>query len=517
MTRKITSLSLQSSVALDSNEEFIKENEERWKFALDSANQGVWDWHVPEKIIYFSPTWKNMLGYQDHEIGNKQSEFESRVHPDDIDRLWSAVNAHFKNKTKEYDCEVRFRCKDGSYKWILDKGRVIQRAPDGQVLRVIGTHTDISQLKKNEEALINIKNQLSNALFYNRSLIEASLVAMLALSMEGKIVDINKAAEKVISSSYKKIIGSDFSNHFKPIEMAQKALSQTLTEGFKSNTPLTLRSGSTTLDVLYNGSTYNDINDTPVGIIVTLTDISDVQKTQKNLENSALALAHSNQELQQFAYIASHDLQEPLRSISNFLMLIERRYNDKLDQDGRDFIQFAIEGAERLQQMINDLLLFSRVETQGAPFTTTNINDVMRMVLFNLKEKIETNDAVITYDKLPTLMGDKPQLITCFQNLISNAIKFCQPGVPPKIHISAKREVNDWLFSVSDNGIGIEPQYKDKLFIMFKRLVGREYAGNGIGLAICKRVIDRHGGKIWVDSVLGQGSTFYFTIPFKEN
>ncbi len=395
---------------------------------------------------------------------------------------------------------------------------MIQRAKNGDVLRVIGTHTDITQLKVNEAELIKIKNQLIDSLYYNRKLIEASIEPLFALSMKGIITDCNEAATLEMGMSYEKLIGLNFFQFFSDIEVVKKINTELSTKGFSKNNVVIVQSVlGKKIDCLCNAATYTDSNGELIGILSSLTDISDLKKTQLNLESSALALAHSNKELQQFAYIASHDLQEPLRSISNFLGLIERRYKDKLDQDGLDFIHFALDGANRLQQMINDLLLFSRVETQGAAFSPVKVSDVIKHVLDNLKDKIETNGAMISFEKLPTIMGDEPQLITCFQNLISNAIKFHQTGIPPKIHISAKLQDNSWIFSISDNGIGIDPQYKDKLFIMFKRLVGREYAGNGIGLAICKKVIDRHGGKIWVDSTLGKGSIFYFSIPIKEN
>jgi signal transduction histidine kinase len=235
------------------------------------------------------------------------------------------------------------------------------------------------------------------------------------------------------------------------------------------------------------------------------------ERTQQQLLLSE-KLKRSNIELKQFAYIASHDLQEPLRMISSYLQLIERRYKDQLDKDGREFIDFAVNGAKRLQCMINDLLSFSRVETQANPFVTTHLDDILSKTLDNLQTVIQENHAIITHDPLPSIYADGSQMITLFQNLLSNALKFHTEN-PPVIHIAAKHRDNEWLFSIHDNGIGIDPKHKDELFVIFKRLVGHEYPGTGIGLAICKRILDRNQGKIWVDSELGQGSTFYFTIP----
>lgn len=228
------------------------------------------------------------------------------------------------------------------------------------------------------------------------------------------------------------------------------------------------------------------------------------------------ALAQSNQELKQMVYIASHDLQEPLRGITNYLLLIERRYKDKLDQDANDFINYAVEGAKKLQEMINELLIYSRIDTKGALFEKTDLTTILKQVILLLDDSIKCSKAMITYDALPLLMVDKAQIAICFQNLISNAIKFSKPETPPKIHISVVKKAHEWLFSISDNGIGIDVKYQDQLFIMFKRLVGREYPGNGMGLALCKKVIERNGGKIWVESALGKGAVFYFTLPMTE-
>lgn len=233
----------------------------------------------------------------------------------------------------------------------------------------------------------------------------------------------------------------------------------------------------------------------------------------KKLEKYTAELEKSNQELQQFAYIASHDLQEPLRVITSYLQLIERRYKNTLDKDAEEFIAFAVDGANRLQKMIEDLLVYSRVQTRGENFEKTDCNMVIHESLINLKLAIEDSHTKITYDNLPTVMGDKSQLIQLFQNLLSNSIKFHKPGVCPVIHISAKLINKEWVFCVHDNGIGIDPMLQDKLFIMFKHLAGKEYPGNGIGLAVCKRIVERHKGRIWVESDLEKGTTFYFALP----
>ncbi|MEE9459134.1 MAG: ATP-binding protein, partial [Candidatus Bathyarchaeia archaeon] len=240
------------------------------------------------------------------------------------------------------------------------------------------------------------------------------------------------------------------------------------------------------------------------------------EQAEKQLEKVVKNLKRSNIDLEQFAYVASHDLQEPLRMVTSYVQLIEKRYKDKLDNDANEFISYATNGTKLMQSLINDLLMFSRVETRGKTFHPTDCSAVLDQVITNLQIVIEENGVVITRDALPTVLADANQLIRLFQNFISNAVKF-RSKESPQIHISAKKKKNEWIFSVRDNGIGIAPEYFERIFVIFQRLHGREeYPGTGIGLAVSKRIVERHGGRIWVESEPGKGSTFYFTIPDKE-
>jgi PAS domain S-box-containing protein len=245
-------------------------------------------------------------------------------------------------------------------------------------------------------------------------------------------------------------------------------------------------------------------------------DITDRKRAEESLKLLAEDLRRSNAELEQFAYVASHDLQEPLRMISSYVQLLARRYQGKLDNDADEFIHFAVDGAKRMQNLINDLLSYSRVGTRTNPLVPVSAENILKEALANLQFLIEENGAEITYQPLPVVRGDFPQLVTVFQNLVGNAIKF-RGAEPPCIHIEARQAEEEWIFSVRDNGIGIDPKFAERIFVIFQRLNDRAaYPGTGIGLAICKRVIQRHGGRIWVESGPGEGATFYFTLPVKE-
>lgn len=239
---------------------------------------------------------------------------------------------------------------------------------------------------------------------------------------------------------------------------------------------------------------------------------AELARSLQELKQKSVDLERSNAELERFAYVASHDLQEPLRMVSSYTQLLERRYKDKLDADANDFINYAVDGAKRMQQLINDLLAYSRVGTRGKPFENTDCGAVFDAAIANLSVAIQESNAVVTHDPLPALMADEGQLVQLFQNLISNAIKF-RDKRPPKVHVSAKLDGDKWMFSVQDNGIGIDPQYFDRVFVIFQRLQGNNYPGTGVGLSISKKVVERHGGRLWIDSQTGKGSTFYFTLP----
>ncbi|BAY11802.1 sensor histidine kinase [Calothrix sp. NIES-2098] len=241
--------------------------------------------------------------------------------------------------------------------------------------------------------------------------------------------------------------------------------------------------------------------------------INIVLRQADELAQLAQDLERSNAELKKFAYVASHDLQEPLNQVANYVQLLEMRYEEELDEDAKEFINFAVEGVSLMQTLIDDVLAYSKVDMQAIAFQLTEIETPLNRALSNLRGRIHETGGTITHDPLPTVMADSTQLMQLFQNLIANAIKF-RSNKPPQIHIGAERLEEEWLFSVRDNGIGLDPRFSDRIFVIFQRLHTREeYPGTGMGLAICKKIIECHRGRIWVESQLGEGATFYFTIP----
>jgi len=243
-----------------------------------------------------------------------------------------------------------------------------------------------------------------------------------------------------------------------------------------------------------------------------LIDVTERKQMEERLQQMTAEMQRSNTELEQFAYVISHDLQEPLRMVSSYTQLLAKRYGKKLDNDADEFIGYAVDGAKRMQTLLHDLLEYSRVGTRGKPFGLVNCEHVVEQAMANLKIAIEECSASVSYDTLPTVMGDEGQLVRLFQNLIGNAIKFRREETP-QVYISALRRNNIITFTVKDNGIGIDPQHSQSIFEIFRRLHTREeYPGTGMGLAICKKIVERHGGHISVQSQPGQGSTFYFSV-----
>ncbi len=383
----------------------------------------------------------------------------------------------------------------------------VYKDESGEIIGVFAAARDITERTKTER-------KLKLAGIYNRSLIEASIDPLVTIGPNGKITDANRSTETITGFTRDEIIGTDFSDYFTEPSKANMGYKEVFSKGIVRDYPLEIKhkTGDIT-PVLYNASVYKDESGEIIGVFAAARDITERKEAEKILKQNLEELSRSNKELEQFAYISSHDLQEPLRMIASYLQLLERKYKGKLDDKADKYINFSVDGATRMQNLIDDILDFSRITTRAKELKPTDLESVYNGVISNLEVSIKETKADIVHDHLPVVMADNTQIAQVFQNLISNAIKFRSED-QPKINITTKEEEDHWLFAVQDNGIGIDSKHSDRIFEVFKRLhKKRDYPGTGIGLAITKKIVERHGGYIWVKSEIDKGSIFYFTLP----
>ncbi len=385
--------------------------------------------------------------------------------------------------------------------------------PDGTVTGVIGVARDVTERHKAEQALEVSERRM-------RLIVENAYDAFVAMDHEGTIVDWNPQAEVIFGWSREAAVGRSMAQTIIPERMRKAHLDGLVHYLHTGEGPVlnrriemqALRRGGEEFPVEMTISTMR-IEDT-VLFSAFIHDISERVRAKEELERTAEELRRSNEELEEFAYVASHDLQEPLRMVASYTQLLERRYAGQLDQPAREFIGFAVDGARRMQEFIAGLLRYSRVGTEARVFERVDLDKVLATALANLRIAIEEIGAKIDSRELPVVMGDARQLTQLFQNLVGNALKFRKPGQAPRIEIWAERDGGCWRVSVRDDGIGLDPQFSERVFAIFQRLHAREeYEGRGLGLAICKKIVERHGGRIWVESKQGEGAAFSFTLP----
>ncbi|MGB7087431.1 MAG: PAS domain-containing protein [Phormidesmis sp.] len=666
---KLNELLQEKLSKLEKTEAALRDIQERYRLAMEASRDGLWDWTIATSEVYYSPRFKEILGCEDPEILPEFSAFESRLHPDDRDRVLTAVQAHLERRSP-YDIEYRLQARQGGYVWIHARGQATWDEK-GQPTRMAGSISDITKRKQATSQLHDMTQRLElatnsakigvwdfdtveNRLIWDEGMyrlygidesmfggayeawkqgvhpddieiadaeIQAAIAGKKDFHTEFRVVwpngqvrfieahamtlrDEAGKAQRMIGVNWditeRKQTETQLKNSLKELADVRFALdcssivaitdqrgqithvndrfceiSQYSREELLGNTHRLINSGYHPSDFFQqmwqtissgqvwqgeiknltkNGSYYwvdtiivpiLDESGMPFQYVAIRSDITDRKQAEvallqanekleakviertKELEKRAYELERSNEDLGKFAYVASHDLQEPLRTISSYTELLVEEYSDRLDGEAEEYVEFILDGTNRMQQLIKDLLTFSRVRTRGKEFSAVDCEGIVNSVLRSLKLAIQESQAQITCGTLPVVDADPSQIQQLFQNLISNALKF-RGKDPPRIHISATLREDKalqedealkaghqqaWEFCVRDNGIGIESEYFDQIFEIFQRLHSRRhYEGTGIGLAICRKIVERHGGRMWVDATPGEGSAFYFTL-----
>lgn len=350
-----------------------------------------------------------------------------------------------------------------------------------------------------------------------RATFEQAGIGLAHVAADGKWIRLNQRFCEIVGYSLSELRNLTFQDITHPDDIAEdlrnvaRMLAGEIDE-YKMDKRY-LRKDGQIIWVTLNVSLIRNVDGTPKYFVSAVNDISDKKKAEEERKAALRELTRSNQDLEQFAYLASHDLKEPLRMVSAYITLLQRQYGSVLDENGRESLGFVLDGVARMNSLIDSLLTFARIESHPREMGKVDCNSVVEKVLADLRIRIDETSAKVTIEQLPVVQGEPAQLYQVFLNLISNSLKFCVNRTP-EITISCLLRDKEWLFSVKDNGIGLEMGQADKIFELFKRLHGRtDFEGSGIGLAICRKIVERHGGRMWVESKAGDGSTFFFTVP----
>jgi PAS domain S-box-containing protein len=489
-------------------EEAFREGEERFRNLANNISQLAWMADEKGSIFWYNQRWFDYSGTTLEEMAGWG--WQKIHHPDHVQRVVDKISQCFQNG-EIWEDTFPLRDRDGNYRWFLSQAVPI-RDSEGKVMRWFGTNTDISVRMEAERHLAQMERRY-------RGLLEAAPDAIVVVNPAGKIVLLNVQAEKQFGYIRDELVGQEVTNII-PEGFAERLIadgnrraSDELTQQIGAGIELSgRRKDGTEFPIEITLSPLESAD----GVLVTaaIRDITERRRSEEHLVKTVWELKRSNDELQQFAYVSSHDLQEPLRMVSSYTQLLAKRYKGRLDSDADEFIAFAVDGCNRMQGLIQDLLAYSRAGTSERELRKVPSENALQKALTNLRIMIKQSGAVVTHDALPTVRADETQLTQVFQNLVGNAIKY-RRAEDPRVHVSAARnDGNEWTFSVGDNGLGIDPQYFERIFILFQRLHGRdEFEGTGIGLSICKKIVERQGGKIWVESQPEKGSTFYFALP----
>ncbi len=484
----------------------LRESEERFRQTFELAGSGIAHVDLDGRFRRVNRKLCEILGYSEAELIGRSVKDIS--HPDDRD-LTDAARAGLRGGgTDSLRFEKRYLRKDGSAVWV-DLAVALVRDARGRPLQEIAIFDDITETKQAEAALRASEErfrgltQLSSDWYWEQD--DKFSLTFMSTRMEQRT--------GLPASSYLgrqrwdrpalNLSEDDWRRHREQLVRH---------ESFRDFEMLRMGEDGRKRWVSLSGEPIFDADGRFAGYRGVGKDITERKEAEEKLQRAHDELARSNSELEQFAYVASHDLQEPLRMVSSYTQLLARRYGDKLDADAKEFMGYIVDGATRMKQLIEDLLTYSRVGTRGRELKPVAVETPLRRAITNVRAGIEESGASVSYDAMPTVLGDEMQLAQLFQNLLGNALKFRSTSVP-RIHVLAKELADEWELGVQDNGIGIEPQYFERIFMVFQRLHNKaDYPGTGIGLAICKKVVERHGGRIWVASTPGEGTTFHFTL-----
>ncbi len=489
----------------------MREAEAKYKELVENSRSMIIRQDPLGKIVFFNEYAQEIFGYTEDELTGKSPigtivpEIESTGRK--LDQMLSDIYADPDKFKVNINENIK---KNGDRIWVEWHNKATFDK-EGNRTGHIAIGIDITDRIRAEKSLKDSEEKLEIAL-------ESGHIGIWERNLQNDEVSWDERMERIFgidrgtfggnNEAFEDLIDEEDLAHFR------KAIDQSLETGSLAETVFRTRSEKDNSKYI---STQAVVNKDSAGTPVSITGICfDVTGMKKGAENAIVRLneelLRSNKELENFAYIASHDLQEPLRMVSSFTQMLEQRYGDKLDKDAREYIRFAVDGAKRMYDLLNGLLAYSRIQTKGHKFVKVNMSEVFEKVINNLSLRIQEKNAIITKSSLPVIFADENQMIQLLQNLFENGIKFSQGN--PKIQLSSGAENNQFLFSVKDEGMGIDPQYFERIFKIFQRLMPKEdFEGTGIGLAICRRIVERHEGKIWVESEPGKGSTFYFTIP----
>lgn len=488
-------------------EQALIDSERKYRELTDLLDEGVYEMDLSGKFTYANRKGLTYLGIDENDINEGLTVFDI-IAPQSLELAREKLAGALKRKDTGA-VEFLIVRKDGTTFPALAHGSAIVR--DDTVVGVRGVVFDISDLKKTEEALRESEERF-------RTLIRSLHEGIWVLDKDDNTTFINPRMAEMLGYTEEEMLGKPvYSFTHSDAEWQEKTAEfmarrkQGISEQIESEL---LRKDGERVFALLETSPILDEDGNYTGSIAGIQDITERKLAEEQLKQTMAELDRSNKELEQFAYVTSHDLREPLRMMTSFSQLLEKRYKDKLDQTAGEYISFIVDGAARMQRLIDDILLFSRVTTRALPFEPVEMKRIMQDALENLRVSIDEKKARITYKDLPVVQADPSQMVQILQNLIGNAIKFHREEEPPVVHVSARQEGKEWIFSVKDNGIGIDPDLFSRLFHLFQRLHPQDkYPGTGVGLAVTKKIVQRHGGRIWVESHPGQGSTFFFSIP----